>query len=82
MGRRRCHRPPKCSRLVDLPKAAAARAAYEAVRRREHEALLACQRQELVQGGYEADVTIAAEVEASIVVPVLPEARFTDASRV
>lgn len=62
--------------------AAAARAAYEAVRGREHQALLACASgRELVEKGYEADVRIAAEVDASSVVPVLHDARFIDASQ-
>lgn len=36
---------------------------------------------ELVQKGYDRDVTIAAEVDASGVVPVLKDAHFTDASQ-
>jgi 2-phosphosulfolactate phosphatase len=64
------------------PEAAAARAAYEAVRGRERAALLACASgRELVEKGYEADVTIAAEMDASGVVPVLEDTRFTDASQ-
>ena len=63
------------------PEADAARAAYEAVRGREGEALLACASgRELAQQGYEHDVAIAAEVNTSAVVPVLAAGRFTDAS--
>lgn len=54
------------------PEADAARAADEAVRGREREALLACASgRELDQQGYEHDVTIAAEVNTSTVIPVL-----------
>ncbi len=63
------------------PEADAARAAYDAVRGREGEALLACASgRELVQQGYEQDVTIAAEVDTSAVVPVLEDGRFTTSS--
>ena len=63
------------------PEADAARAAYQAVRGREGEALLACASgRELARQGYEHDVTIAAEVNTSAVVPVLAAGRFTDAS--
>jgi len=63
------------------PEADAARAAYEAVRGREREVLLACASgRELVEQGFEQDVTIAAEVNTSTVVPVLEDGRFTDGS--
>lgn len=63
------------------PEADAARAVYEAVRGREREALLECASgRELVQQGYEHDVTIAGEVNSSAVVPVLKDARFSDAA--
>jgi 2-phosphosulfolactate phosphatase len=63
------------------PEADMARAAYEAVRGREREALLACASgRELTQQGYAHDVTIAAEVNTSTVVPVLKDGQFTDAT--
>jgi len=63
------------------PEADAARAAYEPVRGREREVLLACASgRELVEQGFEQDVTIAAEVNTSTVVPVLEDGRFTDGS--
>jgi 2-phosphosulfolactate phosphatase len=63
------------------PEADVARAAYEAVRGREHEALFACASgRELAHQGYAHDVTIAAEVNSSAVVPVLKDGRFTDAA--
>lgn len=63
------------------PEAVAAWAACKAVRGQEHEALLACvSGVELVRKGYEADVEVAAEVDASGVVPVLDHERFTDAA--
>ncbi len=64
------------------PEADAARAAYDAVRGREREVLLACASgRELVQQGYEHDVAIAAEVNTSAVVPALEDGRFTDGSQ-
>jgi 2-phosphosulfolactate phosphatase len=63
------------------PEADMARAAYAAVRGREREALLACASgRELTQQGYPHDVTIAAEINTSTVVPVLQDGRFTDAA--
>ena len=63
------------------PEADAARAAYDAVRGREPEALLAsASGRELAQQGYEHDVTIAAETNTSTVVPVLEGGKFTDES--
>jgi 2-phosphosulfolactate phosphatase len=63
------------------PEADAARAAYEAVRGGEREALLACASgRELAQQGYTHDVSIAAEFNTSTVVPVLKDGQFTDAT--
>jgi 2-phosphosulfolactate phosphatase len=55
----------------------AARAAYEAVRGGEHDALRACASgQELIASGFEMDVAIAAEVGRSHVVPRLVDGCF------
>jgi 2-phosphosulfolactate phosphatase len=63
------------------PEANAARAAYEAVRGQERGALLTCASgRELAQQGYTHDVTIAAEINTSTMVPVLQDGQFTDAT--
>jgi 2-phosphosulfolactate phosphatase len=59
------------------PEADAARAAYEAVRGDEHDALRACASgQELIASGFEMNVAIAAEVGRSHVVPSLVDGCF------
>ena len=64
------------------PEAAAAVAAYDAVRGRLGEALRACASgRELVDGGWGGDVEAAAEGDVSTVVPVLAGDVFVDAGR-
>ena len=61
------------------PKTDAARAAYNGSAEPEREALLGCtSRRELVQQGYGSDLTIAAEIYTSVLVPVLKDSRFTE----
>ncbi|GGC01911.1 hypothetical protein GCM10010972_13540 [Cellulomonas carbonis] len=61
------------------PEARAAVDAYRGVRGEELDALLACASgRELVAGGWEEDVRIAAEVGSSATVPVLVGGRFVD----
>jgi 2-phosphosulfolactate phosphatase len=63
------------------PEADLARVGFLAIRDQELEALLACASgRELVELGYRADVEIAAEVNASIAVPVLDGHEFVPAS--
>ena len=64
------------------PEAAAARAAYDAVRHDLAAQLHACASgRELDAIGFGDDVDVAAEVDTSLVVPVLRDEAFTDAAR-
>jgi 2-phosphosulfolactate phosphatase len=64
------------------PEACAAAAAFDAVRDRLGEELAACASgRELVDGGFAADVDLAAALDASAVVPVLAGDAFLDAAR-
>jgi len=62
------------------PEADLARAGYDAIRGGELNALRACASgRELVEGGYPADVAIAAEIASSSAVPVLNDGIFVPA---
>lgn len=68
--------------LAPSPEAQTAAAAYYAAAENIAQNLTACAGgQELIQFGYGADVAIAAEINASAVVPVLEEGRYRSARR-